>query len=382
MLRERKDGFDNNNQNADSPIVYAWGAYCEIETCKEYGSCCPLTCPILRHGVIPEGIELTKSTKEKTDKKTGEIIPRQLKWGNFSDIQSKATTKLRADNSYYSRIDSDVLQRNIAKLDTAYSNFWKHGRGFPGFRKAANFKTFEYKPGRCKFSVNHQPGQKHRYSRIYLPGIGQMRYFDSRPIPENARTRTVTIKKEADGWYLSVLIEIPEQLPPILPLKEVRGVRGLDAGINKLASFSDGSFAENKRFTKKQQRRLKIRQLGGFWTRYPDGKRCQNPPRVNRKKKGSSNRNKAGKVVAKLHRKIKQQREAYNWKVAKLAHHKVEAVVHEDLNIQGMKKRCQPVKGKKGRFLANGQSAKRGLNRAISDAAWGDLFQKIGAHWI
>ena len=82
MLRERKDGFDNNNQNADSPIVYAWGAYCEIETCKEYGSCCPLTCPILRHGVIPEGIELTKSTKEKVDKKTGEIIPRQLKWGN------------------------------------------------------------------------------------------------------------------------------------------------------------------------------------------------------------------------------------------------------------------------------------------------------------
>ena len=44
-----------------------------------------------------------------------------------------------------------------------------------------------------------------------------------------------------------------------------------------------------------------------------------------------------------------------------------------------MKSRCKP-KRQQGRFMANGQSAKRGLNRSISDASWGELFSKIA--WL
>jgi putative transposase len=40
-----------------------------------------------------------------------------------------------------------------------------------------------------------------------------MRYLDSRTIPENASIRTITVKKEADGWYMSVLLNLPEELP-------------------------------------------------------------------------------------------------------------------------------------------------------------------------
>jgi putative transposase len=74
-----------------------------------------------------------------------------------------------------------------------------------------------------------------------------------------------------------------------------------------------------------------------------------------------------GIEVAKLHQRITNQRDDYQWKAA----HKVVAVgdviVREDLNIKGMKSRCKP-KRVKGRFMPNGQSAKRGLNRSISDA--------------
>jgi putative transposase len=49
----------------------------------------------------------------------------------------------------------------------------------------------------------------------------------------------------------------------------------------------------------------------------------------------------------------------------------------EDLNISGMMKRCKPVKSETGRFLSNGQSAKRGLNRSIADASWYALTQKL-----
>ena len=49
----------------------------------------------------------------------------------------------------------------------------------------------------------------------------------------------------------------------------------------------------------------------------------------------------------------------------------------EDLQIRKMMKRCQPIKYEAGRFLSNGQSAKRGLNRSITDARWYSLTQKL-----
>jgi putative transposase len=94
------------------------------------------------------------------------------------------------------------LQRNLAKLDAAFTGFWQHQRGFPAYRRAFTFNSFEYKPDRCKFTVLGVLSGQHRYSRVYLPGIGSMRYFDSRPIPENAMIRSVPVKRPAGGWYL------------------------------------------------------------------------------------------------------------------------------------------------------------------------------------
>lgn len=355
-LAERNRGFETNNQDSDQPVMYRYAAYSDVETKIEYGSFCPLTCPVVKHGVMSS--ELTKISKGI------------LKWGNASDVQYKRTTELRAENPYYTRIDSDVLQGNLAKLDTAYSGFFQHKRGFPAFRKASNFKTFQYKPGRTKFTINCDSGtdrngkRKDCYSHIYLPGIGDMRYIDSRAIPENADIRTVTVMKEVDGWYISLLLDLVEQLPDIPELETVKSAVGIDMGINKLISLSDGSFVENPKFStnKKTRRLLRIRQR-----------------RVNRKVLGSNNRSKAGLQVAKLHKKISDKRNDIQWKAAHKVVKTAKAVIHENLNISGMKSRCK-TKRVNGRFMPNGQSAKRGLNRAISDASWGELFSKIA--WL
>jgi putative transposase len=191
-----------------------------------------------------------------------------------------------------------------------------------------------------------------------------MRYFDSRTIPVDADIRTVTVIKEADGWYMSVLLNLPESLPEVTEIETVKSAVGIDVGINKLISLSDGSFIENHKFAtnKKVRRQLRIRQR-----------------RVNRKVKGSNNRKKAGKRVAKLHKKIADKRNDHQWKAANKVVSTAEAIVQEDLIILAMKSRCKP-KRQQGRFMANGQSAKRGLNRSISDASWGELFSKIA--WL
>ncbi|MEL7243912.1 MAG: transposase, partial [Cyanobacteria bacterium J06573_2] len=117
---------------------------------------------------------------------------------------------------------------------------------------------------------------------------------------------------------------------------------------------------------------------------------------LSRKKKGSNNRKKARVKVSRLHQKITHRREAFQWRLARELTKKADAIIVEDLNISAMKKRCSAVLGvspmsdcikkrcstkedsnKKGRFLPNGQSKKRGLNRSISDASWYSLTKKI-----
>jgi putative transposase len=93
--------------------------------------------------------------------------------------------------------------------------------------------------------------------------------------------------------------------------------------------------------------------------------------------KGSNNRAKSGRVVAKLHKQLRDKREAHQWQAASKIVKTADAVVREDLNIRGMKARCKPKRNQSGRFMPNGQAAKRGLNRSISDAAWGGLFDKV-----
>ncbi|TAE63907.1 MAG: hypothetical protein EAZ25_17500 [Oscillatoriales cyanobacterium] len=100
---------------------------------------------------------------------------------------------------------------------------------------------------------------------------------------------------------------------------------------------------------------------------------------VSRKAKGSNSRKKAAKKLGLFHQRISNKRQAYQWKVAnKIVSRNVDAIALEDLNISGMMRRCRvKVDEKTGRFLKNGQSRKRGLNRSISDAGWGELILKI-----
>src|SRR4028119_1450204 len=75
--------------------------------------------------------------------------------------------------------------------------------------------------------------------------------------------------------------------------------------------------------------------------------------------------------------KIQQKREAHQWWVANKIVRKSDAVAVEDLQIKNMMKRCKPLASETGRFLPNGQAAKRGLNRSIADASWYALTQKL-----
>jgi putative transposase len=317
------------------------GDYCDIRTKAE---ACPLTCFVSKNGASGEPWK-----DVKTDKNGNIKNPRR----SAGDIQITALPYLKKARPWFAEIDSTVLQQNVKRLDTAYKNFFE-GRGFPNFKNRSNFTSFTY-----------QMGVKVQGNKIYLPKLGWMRFFNSRLIPTGFTIKAATLRKRQDGWYISIRIEdktIPDYVKK--PLNEVNSILGCDLGITKLVHFSDRYQIDNPRFStnKKARRTLKIRQR-----------------RINRKVKGSKNRKKAANKVGRFHKNITDKRTAYQWSVANtIVSRKVDAIALEDLNISGMLRRCQVKTDEKtGRFLKNGQSRKKGLNRSISDASWSDLILKI-----
>ncbi|GAC1452720.1 MAG: hypothetical protein NVSMB70_20640 [Chamaesiphon sp.] len=133
-------------------------------------------------------------------------------------------------------------------------------------------------------------------------------------------------------------------------------------GITKIISVSTGETVLNPRFYGLQERLRTIRQRA-----------------ASRKVKGSKNRRKAYRYLASLENKVACQREDFQWKLAKSLNQDTKTlIVFEDLNVFAMMRRCKPKKDElTGKYLENGQSAKTGLNRAIWDAAWGSLKQKV-----
>jgi len=241
----------------------------------------------------------------------------------------------------YEQAKAPVLD-NFSRLDN---------RGYPKFKTRQKFRSFTYPPNQVKIEGN----------RVYLPSIGWMKFYNSRLIPDGFRIRSITIRKKTDGWYMSVRIEdksVPQHSP--MSLNQVKSALGCDCGVKKLVALSNWEQIANPSYGKQAQRRLAIRQR-----------------RASRTKKGSNNRKKAYQQVAKVHNQVLNQRSDYQWKVANRLCRTSDVIILENLNIKGMLARCKPKKDEKGKYLKNGQSAKRALNNLIRDCAWGELKEKI-----
>ena len=346
-LRDRLDAYNSR---------FIEGDYCDLKTKAEI---VPLTCPISGATGYPWKTSGSVKAKKLEDarifgdycdlstKKVQKFVEVKKAKRNPGEVQMAELPALKAARPWYSLIDSTVLQENIKRLDKAYQNFFdRKESGFPKLKTRSTFRSFTYATG-AKIDGN----------KIYLPKIGWLKFFNSRPIPDGFIIKSVTIRKKTNGWFVSVRIEDPK-VPefPIMSVDEANTAVGGDMGIRKLITFSDGSQVKNPQLsTNKNTRRLmRLRQRG-----------------LSRKKKGSKNRRKAGIEVASLHQKITNKRTAIQWKIAIEISKKFDAIFLEDLKVSNMKKRCKPKKDEvTGRYLNNGQSRKAGLNRAISDASW------------
>src|SRR4028119_2286929 len=262
----------------------------------------------IRVGISRLTGRLVRGTKLENPWKTGEGKAKKagekdkLPKRSASLLQDANLINLKASRPWYRNMDAAVLQSISARVNESFNKLFN--AGFPKFKGPHDFKSFSYKPGHVKI----------KGSKIYLPKIGWMRFYNSRSIPDGFDIRTVTVKQKADGGYVSVRIENKTVSDfSIIPDSEIQTITGCDMGLTKLVYLSDGSvdcprFATNK----KTKGLMRVRQQ-----------------RVRRQQKESKNRSKAQLKVTALHNKIKEKREAYQWWVANKLIKKYDAVAAE-----------------------------------------------------
>jgi putative transposase len=265
---------------------------------------------------------------------------------SLTRYQQEAELKaLRADLPEYAALHSHVLQDVLARLDKTYQAFFRrmaNGEkpGFPRFHGRDRYHSFTYK--------EYGNGAQLDNGYLVLSKIGHIAVHWSRPV--EGTPKTVTISREADGWYVSFsCAEVP-----IEPLPETGRETGIDVGLKVFLVTADGHVVENPRHYGTAERELKKAQQ-----------------RVSRRKKGSKRRHKAVVQCAKKHQHVRRQRGDFHHKTALALVRAYDTIYVEAIQPTNLSRRPAPVSDRNGGYLRNGASAKAGLNKSLHDAGWG-----------
>ncbi len=204
--------------------------------------------------------------------------------------------------------------------------------------------------------------------RVYLQGIGQVKVHLHREV--QGRVKTIQIKRAGRRWMLVLSCDDV----PTNPLPATGRQAGIDVGITRYATLSDGTAVDNPRCGRQASNRLTAAQQ-----------------RLARAKRGSKTRAARRETLATRHRKVANQRKDFHHKQARTLVQRYDLLVVEDLTIANMIRRAKPVPDpdNPGQFLPNGARAKSGLNRSIGDAGWGQFVsilrakaEEAGRTWI
>ena len=254
------------------------------------------------------------------------------------------TSTLKYDAIFLQEIDSIVIRKSLFNLDNAYKKLFNKTGGYPKFKSKYNKNSYNttaiYRNYKDKEYCNIELDLTNR--RIKLPKLKWVKIRGYRNTDNiNGKIKSATISREANGkYYVSVLYEMYDKVPEI----NHRTIVGIDLGIKKLLTLSDGITYDNNKYIDKYEKRIKRKQR-----------------ELSRKEKGSKNYYKCKKELAVLHSKLANARKYYI--------HKITKDITDEYDIIT----CEKLKTKE--MIIKGKDSK--LSSKINDATFSEILREL-----
>ncbi|GAC1459718.1 MAG: hypothetical protein NVSMB70_04880 [Chamaesiphon sp.] len=215
------------------------------------------------------------------------IIPAAAPYPNYAQ-QCRTLTKAKTEFSELATVNAQALQQVLKRLEAAFVEMKRQGRGFPRFKNKYRMRSFVY-PQLGK-------GQLLRGNQVKLPQLGWLQYVKSREIPDGFVVKQARIVRKASGYFVQLSLECGVSVPDVMPHGHPVGI---DLGLDKFVATSDGLMIDRPRFLNSLHRKLKLLQR-----------------RLKHKNQGSNNRHQLNQKIARLHQHIGDTRKDWHFKLA------------------------------------------------------------------
>jgi putative transposase len=277
--------------------------------------------------------------------------------------QSAQLRGIRADDPHgHGRHSFTAQQQTLRRLNATFTAFFKRAKaakqartrgaqapepGYPRFKPYQRFDQVLFVAGD---GAKWEPADG-RWAHATFQAVGRVKVNQHRPVA--GRVKTVQPKREYRRWYVIVVAEEAAEPLPVTGLTV-----GVDLGVARFATTSDGQVIPNPRFL--DQARERIGEL---------------QRRMARARPGSGNRRRLRQALARAWRTVGNQRRDFHHKTARALVDAYDMIALEALRVGNMTRSARGTVQAPGRRVAQ----KAGLNRSILDAGWGQFASMLTA---
>lgn len=254
------------------------------------------------------------------------------------------TNYLKYEYPFLQEIDSIVIRKSLFNLEDSFKRYFKRQNDYPKFKSKFNRNSYNTNAVYSSYKNNNYCNIELDLENkiIKLPKLKNIKIRGYRNLKHiNGRILNATISREPNGkYYVSVLYEMSESIKEVTPTSII----GIDLGVKKLLTLSDGNSYENNKYIEKYEKRIKRMQR-----------------ELSRKVKGSNNYYKCKKKLAVLHSKLANSRKYYIHKITKNITDEYDIVTCEKLHTKEM-----IISGKKNT-----------LSKNINDACFNEILKQL-----
>ena len=221
--------------------------------------------------------------------------------------------KYKKEYPWLKEVDSLALANAQLHLETAYKNFFRdQSVGFPKYKSKHKSKA-SYTTNAVNGNIRLENG------KIRLPKVGEVKIKIHRITEEGWKLKSVTISRETTGKYFASVLYQYECSDNQAHCETDRKMLGIDFAMHGLAVFSDGTKADYPMYYRNAEKRL-VREQRKL-------SKCQ---------KGSHNYQKQKKRLARVHEKVRNQRNDFHHKLSHRLAEEYDAIAVENLNMKAM----------------------------------------------